>query len=317
MDTLLSGQQGLQWTQALENEWDRLATGKLDKVKGSNTISFIPPSQIPSGHKVTYGNFVCDHRPLKAEPLRVRLTVGGDRLDYPYDTASPASNLVDAKLLINSVILDANIGAQFMAADLKDFFLNTPMERAEYMKIKYKYFPSSIRTAYDLQHVVTNDGWVYIKIIKGMYSLKQAAKIAYDLLKKRLALHGYYPSPDNINIWRHATRPTKFCLCVDDFGIKYFNLEDVTYLLTALKQYYKITEDWKGNNYLGLNLDWNYQQGYVDISMPGYIAKVLHKFRHMKPSKDQYAPHKWTEPVYGKQHQTAIKDDKNPILPPS
>mgnify|MGYP003333570057 CR=1 FL=1 len=53
MDTLLSGQQGLQWTQALENEWDRLATGKLDKVKGFNTISFIPPSQIPGGHKVT------------------------------------------------------------------------------------------------------------------------------------------------------------------------------------------------------------------------------------------------------------------------
>ena len=176
MDTLLSGQQGLQWTQALENEWDRLATGKLDKVKGSNTISFIPPSQIPGAPKVTYGNFVCDHRPLKAEPLRVRLTVGGDRLDYPYDTASPASNLVDAKLLINSVILDANIGAQFMVADLKDFFLNTPMERAEYMKIKYKYFPSSIRTAYDLQHVVTNDGWVYIKIIKGMYGLNKQQK---------------------------------------------------------------------------------------------------------------------------------------------
>ena len=223
--------------------------------------------------------------------------MSGDRLDYPYDTASPASNLVDAKLLINSVISDANIGAQFMAANLKDFFLNTPMERAEYMKIIYKYLPSSIQNAYDLQHVVTNDGWVYIKIIKGMYSLKQAAKIAYDLLKERLALHVYYPFPDNINIWRHATRPTKFCLCVYDFGIKYFNLEDVTHLLTALKQYYKITEDWKGNNYLGLNLDWNYQQGYVDISMPGYIAKVLHKFQHIKPSKDQYAPHKWTEPV--------------------
>jgi len=51
--------------------------------------------------------------------------------------------------------------------------------------------------------------------------------------------------------------------------------------------------------------------------MPGYIAKVLHKFQHIKPSKDQYAPHKWTEPVYGKQHQTAIEDNKNPILPPS
>ena len=316
MDTLLAGIHGIDWSQALENEWDRLANGKLGKVKGSDTIIFIKPSQVPTGRKVTYGNFVCDHRPLKAEPLQVRLTVGGDKLDYPYDAASPASNLVDAKLMLNSVISDANQGARFMAADLKDFFLNTPMERAEYMKIKYKYFPQSIRIAYNLESLVTDDDWVYVKIVKGMYGLKQAARIAYDLLKQQLALHGYAPSTDNVNVWRHKRRPTKFCLCVDDFGIKYFAKADANHLLNALQQYYKITTDWTGNNYLGLHLDWNYQKNYVDISMPGYITKVLHKFKHVQPPKIQHAPHKWAEPVYGKQQQMAILEDNDPILPP-
>ena len=67
------------------------------------------------------------------------------------------------------------------------------------MKIKYKYFPEKIRQAYNLDGIVTADGWIYVKIIKGMYRLKQAARIAYDLLKRRLATHGYTPCPENIN----------------------------------------------------------------------------------------------------------------------
>ena len=53
MDTLLAGVNSIDWTQALENEWDRLANGKLNKVKGSDTIIFIKPSQVPTGRKVT------------------------------------------------------------------------------------------------------------------------------------------------------------------------------------------------------------------------------------------------------------------------
>ena len=106
------------------------------------------------------------------------------------------------------------------------------------------------------------------------------------------------------------------CLCVDDFGIKYFAKTDAEHLLKTLQQYYKTTVDWEGNNYLGLRLDWDYLREHVDISMPGYIKKVLHKFKHIVPAKPQHAPHKWTEPVYGKHQQLAILEDKDPILPP-
>ena len=48
--------------------------------------------------------------------------------------------------------------------------------------------------------------------------------------------------------------------------------------------------------------------------MPGYIKKVLNKFQHKFPSRLQHAPHKWTEPVYGKTRQYAIEKDNDPIL---
>ena len=65
---------------------------------------------------------VCGYRPHKDETHRVRLTVCGDVLPYDDDSASPAASLLETKLLINSTIYDASIGAKFMTFDIKDFF---------------------------------------------------------------------------------------------------------------------------------------------------------------------------------------------------
>ena len=72
-----------------------------------------------------------DYRPLKTQTHRVRITVGGDRLSYPDDAGSPAANMLETKILINSVISDARKGARFMSADVKYFFLNSPMQRPD------------------------------------------------------------------------------------------------------------------------------------------------------------------------------------------
>ena len=61
-----------------------------------------------------------DYRPLKNEPHRIRITVGGDRLSYQADAGSPAANMLETKVLVNSTISDAKRGARFMSADLKD-----------------------------------------------------------------------------------------------------------------------------------------------------------------------------------------------------
>ena len=47
------------------------------------------------------------------------MTVGGDKLDYNDDAASPAATLLETKLLLNSVISDAHNGARFMTIDIK------------------------------------------------------------------------------------------------------------------------------------------------------------------------------------------------------
>ena len=65
---------------------------------------------------------VCDEKQLKQERYRVQLKFGRDKLDYSYEMASPTTSLTETKILINSVISDANKGARFMTIDIKDFF---------------------------------------------------------------------------------------------------------------------------------------------------------------------------------------------------
>ena len=43
-----------------------------------------------------YGNMVCDIIPHKTEFHRVRLTVGGDQIEYPGKVSTPTSDLTKA-----------------------------------------------------------------------------------------------------------------------------------------------------------------------------------------------------------------------------
>jgi hypothetical protein len=301
------------WETSFSNEIGRLAQGVGDRMKsGNENIFFIPRRQVPHGRKVTYANPVCDYRPLKSDQYRVRLTVGGDRLPYASDAGAPAASLLEAKILFNSVI--STPGARFAAADIKDYFLCSPMDVYEYIKIPFRWFPEEIRLQYGLYALVEPDGYVYCEVRKGMYGLKQAARLAFDNLVKLLAPDGYYPVRAYPGLWKHKTRPTVFSLCVDDFGIKYMNMDDANHLMTSIRKHFKCTVDWTGKNYLGLTLDWNYIQRYVDLSMPGYVPRARLKFQHKMPKKPQYSPHPWQQPVYGQRIQYADDPSASPLL---
>ena len=90
--------------------------------------------------------------------------------------------------------------------------------------------PRGYSTAIKLHEKLSSEDYIYIRINKEMYDLKQAAILVYKNLKQSLAPYGYSPIIGTVGIWGHKTRLTKFCLCVDDFGIKYFSKLDAQHL---------------------------------------------------------------------------------------
>ena len=193
-------------------------------MEGTNTIFFVKYDEIPKDRikDVTYGRIVVDYRPQKSEPHRTRLTVGGNLIKYPGDVSTPTADMTAAKVLFNSILSTPN--AKFMSIDIKNFYLGTPMERYEYVKIKVELIPEEIITQYDLQKKIHN-GFIYCEVRKGMYGLPQAGMIANKLLQKRLKTKGYYQVKHTPGLWKHTWRPIMFVLVMDDFGIKYVGKE--------------------------------------------------------------------------------------------
>ena len=78
---------------------------------------------------------------------------------------------------------------------------------------------------------------------------------------------------------------------MDNFGVKYVAREHAEHLIKILTKHYEIATDWDGDLYCGIKLDCNYDQRYLDISMPGYVRRLLDKFKHNKLDKPQYSPY--------------------------
>ena len=105
-------------------------------------MKLIHKYNVPTGHTVTYAQFVCDYRPQKEEKHRTRTTLGGDCINYPGNMTTRGADTTTIKLLLNSVVSTPN--ARFITADIKNFYLNTEMERPEYMKIQINLIPQEI-----------------------------------------------------------------------------------------------------------------------------------------------------------------------------
>ena len=83
-----------------------------------------------------------------------------------------------------------------MTINIKDFYLNTPMDRFEYMKLKLSDLPKDFVTLYNLVYKVDKNGFVYLEIRRGVYGFPQAGILVQQLLEKQLNEKGY--TQDNL-----------------------------------------------------------------------------------------------------------------------
>ena len=303
------------WMHYYGIEIGQLALGMPGRNTGSNTIIFIKKNQVlkDRAKDVTYGLITCHVQPTKInEPNRTRLVAGGNRVHYPGDAGTPTAYLLTAKLLLISIISTPN--AKFMTMDIKDFYLNTPMARYEYMQLRLADMPKDVIAHYKLNKIATPEGYIYCKIQKGMYGLPQAGIIAQQLLKERLQMDGYRQSKTTPGLWQHDTRLIIFSFIVDDFGVKYMGKENAQHLLDTIQKHYKCSCNWKGEQYCGLTIKWDYEGRKVHLFIPGYLQKALSRFQHSPPVKQQDQPYPHIKPNYGAKKQYSQEDDDSPAL---
>ena len=200
-----------------------------------------------------------------------------------------------------------------MSADVQNFYLNTPLDRPEFLRISSKFLPPHIVAKNNLQPYFTN-GSILFEVNKGMYGLPQAGLQAQNCLVQHLATHVYHQTEATC-LFRHNTNGTDFSLVVDDFGVKYTTVEGAQHLIDTLQQLYALTIDWTGCKYLGFTIAFNHDRQYVDLSMPGYKDKVLQRFT-LQHTGGAASPALYTPPTYGNPDLRPSSDD-SPALPAS
>ncbi len=231
------------WHRSSANKFGRLAQGIGGRIKGTDTIHFIQKEHVPRDRlkDVTYGKFVCEEKPHKTEVQLTRLTMGGDKVNYPYEVRTPTAEMLLVKTHLNSIVPTPN--AQYMTIDISNFYLNMPMVHLEYFKIKLSDIPDEVIDKYNLRDIAMPDRYVYIEVTKGMYGLPQAGLLANKLLEQRLNVHGYTQSKIIPGLWKHKDNDITFTLVVDNFGVKYVRKADAKHLSNVLKKNYQTTED--------------------------------------------------------------------------
>ena len=200
------------WGKSYTKELRQLAQG-VPGTAGTNTFVFIPYDDIPLDHGryIMYGKTVVTYRPEKEkeDPHWTHLTMGRNRIVYPDDVSTPMVEIMTVKMHLNGVI--SNKGAKYCTFDIKDFYLNTPMERPEFMRMKLSELPPELVILYNLNTIADDNGTMYIKVQKGMYGLPQAGILEQQLLKQRLNKQGSVPyaSHGGTNYYAKITTITK------------------------------------------------------------------------------------------------------------
>jgi hypothetical protein len=303
----LHGPNQTTWRLADDKEHRKLATE-------SQTIHVIRKSDIPADRRkdVAYYNPQVKEKYKDGEWVRrVRGTIGGDRINYTGLVTARTAAMEVVRTLYNSVLADQ---ADIMAADIADYYLGTPLERPEYMRMSRKQVSPTIIAEYGYEDYFVDD-MLYFQVNKGMYGLPQAGLLAQQALVAHLAEHEYTQSNIIPCLFRHATNGITFVLVVDDFGIKYTSVTGRDHLLATLRLKYKITVDMSNPTYLGMTVTHDKINQTITCSMPGYIDKVLTRFHEWAGTRTAKSPGVYAAPQYGAKVQYAVEDTSEPLSP--
>ena len=219
------------------------------------------------------------------------------------------------KLMLNSVVSE---NARILTMDISDFYLGTPMDRPEYMRIPAAHIPPPIVAKYSLQQYIDKNNNILFEINKTLWGLPQSGILSKQRLCHHLAEHGYHECTLTSGLFRHTTLPVAFTLVVDDFLVKFHNRDDAQHLINALTLHgmYKVKVNERADKYLGYNIVYSPDMREISLSMPDSIAKIVVAHCHGVPPPPQLSPAQYTPPSLGVRGPQLTLTDFSPTLPP-
>ena len=308
----MTGLDSRHWKAAVTEEFVRL-------IDDYSAIKAIPHYACPPNLVPTYYNPVlkvkCDdtHR-----LFRVRGTIGGDKID---DEGRPTNAYVadslTQQILLAAVCSDTN--SKLAIIDIDNFYLGSDMsDHPAYMYISRAQLPEDIIYKYKLENLFHKDR-VLFKVDKTLYGHSESGLRAQKDVFNILNSHGYHAIDQDPCFFKHISRNIQFSINVDDFSVKYNDIQDLQHLQDTLRSKYTIKTNLDGNSLLGFKLKWDKNFDNVTVSHPTYVAELLTRFNIIKPTKEVRSPSSYVAPIYGKtnRYKSQYTTTNQPIISPA
>ena len=117
--------------------WEPAMTAEVHIYLARKQYKLIRKSDVRRGRKIVYLRIVVNIREDKVATERVRTTVGGDQVNYPGEVTTCTVELNTVDIHLNSELSTSN--TKYTTMDLEDFYVNKPMARTEYARLKVEF----------------------------------------------------------------------------------------------------------------------------------------------------------------------------------
>lgn len=305
---IIKGPEKDKWLKALADEYDRL-------IERTNTFTFIKPNMKPIHRRGSYGTFAPAIKIKNGIPLyRTRLVYGGNLSDYPFNKSAYVVETPTVKICLNAAVTE---DAELASIDIENFYLHTPLDIKEYMKLRKDQIPQSVRDKYNLNDPSwwTDDECIWVELHQAIFGLPQAGILSQNILYTHLQKHGYHIINTASGLISNKSKTLFLCLLVDDFLIKYKKHEDIEELIKILQLRYPIEINYEVKKYLGLTIERDRINKSLSISIPNYVNNALKRLGVIKSIHDVHSPIPFHHHSYNNQPQIVTRDESEAASP--
>ena len=254
-----TGRDAKKWETSMKVEYDALMNNK--------TWKLVP---LPQGKKVIPCRWIFKIKPAtRAEPkiFKSRLVAKGFRqvygVDYD-DTFAPVVRLSGLRILLSVAV---NLKMHVHGMDVKNAFLNSPLEHEVYMQQPEGFVKESKPN--------------YVCLLKkAVYGLKQSPRQWYNTVKPVLESVGVSASHSSCGLFSGDVDNSKVLLAiyVDNLFIACDSMQVMNTIKSKLSSRFHMKDLGLVKHYLGMDINYQREDGVVILSQSHYVTKILKRF---------------------------------------
>ena len=248
-------------------EWKNAFTEEYNSLIKNKTWKLV---RRPKGRNVVTSKWVCKHKKDEFGQIvrfKGRLVARGYTqvygLDY-LDTFAPVAKLASLRIILAIAAVE---DLEIHQMDVVAAFLAGHLDEIIYMEQ-----PEGFKQGTDEDDLVC-------LLEKGLYGLKQSARVWNRKIRRMLKTKGYLQTHSDHCVYVHPKTKVIVAMWVDDLIIAGSNMEKINKLKRELKKAFEMTDMGELKYFLGMQVYRNREEREIHINQSGYTKAMLDKFK--------------------------------------